>query len=170
MKTLLIKAKEVSEYTPIRGGIDVDVINPNIETTQDLRLAYVIGYPLMKRLQDLVDGTEPDETDERYQTLLTGFVAPYLRWATAYTMLTEIAISLGSGGANYPDSNQGNSIFEGQMALVKQNILNSSQGYKKLLLDYLCDKSNLYPEYQSYEQGRQNKSDQGKPFSGIVWY
>ena len=170
MKTLLITAAEVTKYTPIRGGVDVDVINPNIETTQDLTLAYVIGYPLLKRLQDLVDGTDPDNPDGRYQNLLDSFVAPYLRWATSYTMLPDIAVSLGSGGANLPTSDQGNSIFEGQMALVKQNILSSAQGYKKLLIDYLCDKSNLYPEYQEYEQGRQKKTDKGQNFHGIQFY
>lgn len=170
MKTLLITASEVTKYTPIRGGVDVDVINPNIETTQDLVLAYVIGYPLMKHLQDLVDGTTPDEDDERYQNLLDNFVAPYLRWAVAYAMLPDIAVSLGSGGANIPDSNQGNNVFEGQMALVKQNILTSAQGYKKLLIDHLCDKSNLYSEYQTYEQGRQTKTDKGQPFHGIQFY
>lgn len=170
MKTLLITSAEVTKYTPIRGGVDPDVINPNIETTQDLVLAYVIGYPLMKRLQEMVEGDDPDETDGRYKNLLDNFVAPYLRWATAYSMLGDIAISLGSGGANLPTSDQGNSIFEGQMALVKQNILSSAQGYKKLLLDYLCDMSNLYPEYQEYEQGRQTKTDSGKPFHGIQFY
>jgi len=170
MKTRLITAKSVSEYTPVRGGMDVDVVNPNIETTQDLTLAYVIGYPLMKRLQDLVDGTTPDESDGRYQSLLDNFVAPYLRWATASTMLPEIAISIGSGGINTPDSNQGTSVFQGQMAIVKQNILSTAQGYKTLLLDHLCDKSNLYTEYLQYEQGRQSKTDNGKPFHGIEFY
>ena len=170
MKTRLIESNEVTNYTPVRSGVDTDVINANIETTQDLTLAYVIGYNLMKRLQDLVEGTVPDNADDRYQSLLDNFVAPYLRWATAYTMLPEIAISIGSGGVQNPDSNQGTSVFDGQMAIVKQNILSKSQGYKALLLDHLCDKSNLYPEYQTYEQGRQNKTDNGKNFHGIQFY
>jgi hypothetical protein len=170
MKTRLIESSEVTRYTPVRSGVDTDVINANIETTQDLILAYVLGYNLMKRLQDLVDGTTPDQGDGRYQALLDGFVSPYLRWATAYTMLPEIAISIGSGGIQNPESNQGSSVFDGQMAIVKQNILSKAQGYKTLLLDHLCDKSNLYPEYQTYEQGRQNKTDNGKPFHGIQFY
>jgi hypothetical protein len=170
MKTLLITAASVSKYTPIRGGVDVDVINPNIETAQDLDLAYVIGYPLLERLQKLVDGTTPDNADGRYQKLLDDYVAPYLRYATAYGMLPEIATSLGSGGAQTPDSNQGTTIFEGQMAITKQNILSRTSGYKTLLLDHLCDKSNLYPEYMRYEQGKQKKTDNGKPFHGIQMY
>ena len=170
MKTALITPESVSKYTPIRGGMDVDVINPNIEVAQDLRLAYVLGYALMNRLQNLVNGTVPDEGDGRYQTLLDNFVAPYLRWAVAYTMLPEIAVSLGSGGAQNPESNQGNTVFEGQFAITKQNILSSTSGYKKLLIDHLCDKGNLYTEYQTNEQGRQSKSDNGRPFHGIQFY
>jgi hypothetical protein len=170
MKTLLVTPESVIKYTPLRAGIDNDVINPKIEVTQDLTLAYVIGYPLMKKLQVVVDDPSEDNPDERYTTLLNDYVAPYLRWATAYNLLPDIAYSLSSGGAQLPESNQGQNIFDGQMAIVKQNILSNASGYKKLLLDYLCDKSSIYPEYATDEQGKQNRSDSGKPFHGIEFY
>lgn len=168
MKTLLITPESVIKYTPIRSGVDNDIINPKIEVTQDLTLAYVIGAPLLEKLQQVVDGG-PDP-GEKYTKLLDNYVRPYLRWATAYNLLPDIAYSISSGGIQQPDSNQGQSIFDGRMAIVTQNILSNASGYKKLLMDHLCNFSNLYPEYLRYEQGKQKKTDNGRPFHGVVFY
>lgn len=168
MKTLLTSSDDVKKYTPIRSGVDHDIINPKIEVTQDLVLAYVIGAPLLEKLQAVVEGgTDPDE---RYLKLLNDYVRPYLRWATAYNLLPDIAYSISSGGIQQPDSNQGQSIFDGTMAIVKQNILSNASGYKTLLIDHLCNSGSRYPEYYRYEQGKQNKTDGGDPFHGVELY
>jgi hypothetical protein len=168
MKTLLITAESVVKYTPIKSGVDHDIINPKIEVTQDLVLAYVIGAPLLEKLQDVVDGgSDPGGV---YLDLLENYVRPYLRWATAYNLLPDIAYSIDSGGIMAPTSNQGNGIFDGVMAIVKQNILTNSDGYKKLLMLHLCNFPNLYPEYLVYEQGKQIRTDNGRPFHGVVFY
>lgn len=169
MKTLLITSESVIKYTPIRGGVDKDIINPKIEVAQDLTLAYVIGYPLLQKLQAVTDNPAND-VDGKYQALIDNYVAPYLRWATAYKLLPDVAYSMGSGGINQPESNQGTSIFDGTMAIVKQDILSNSSGYKSLLIDHLCNSGSKYPEYYTYEQGRQQKTDGGKPFHGIEFY
>ena len=168
MKTLLISAESVVKYTPIRSGVDHDIINPKIEVTQDLTLAYVLGAPLLEKLQAVVDGEA--DPDGKYTKLLDTYVRPYLRWATAYNLLPDIAFSISSGGIQQPDSNQGQSIFDGTMAIVKQNILSNSSGYKKLLMDHLCNFGNIYPEYLRFEQGKQKPTDNGQPFHGIQFY
>lgn len=168
--TRLITAASIIEVTPLRGGIDHDVINPRINATQDLVLAYVIGYILMKKLQLVVDNPGANDPTGVYTDLLNIYIAPYLRWATAYKLLPDVAISIGSGGINTPDSNQGNSIFDGTMAILKQDILSSAQGYKDLLIDHLCNNTALYPEYTRYEQGKQTKTDSGQPFNGVQFY
>ena len=165
MKTLLITAASVIKYTPIRGGVDHDVVNPKIETAQDLALAYVIGYPLLKKLQTVVGGGA--DPDGKYAALLSEYVAPYLRWETALQLIPDIAYSLGSGGANTPTSNQGSTIFDGTMAIVTQNIRSSATGYKTLLINHLCNSGSTYPEYYKHEQGKQQKTDGGTPFHGI---
>jgi hypothetical protein len=166
--TLLITAEDVRTITPVRGSVDNDYINPAIQRAQDLRLAYIIGSALLRKLQDVVNGGE--DQDGRYINLINAFIKPYLAWVTAYNLIPDIAFQIGQAGVFTAVTNQGSSVFEGQMALVKQNILSASDGYKKLLMMHLCDKSTLYPEYNEFTQGEQQRSDSGKAFHGIQFY
>ena len=165
----IITADVVRDITPIRGSVSADFINPCIIRAQDLKMSYVVGYKLLARLISVANGGA-DTVDGRYQALIDEFVRPYLAWETAFYLLPDVAIKIGASGVQEGTSAQGNPIFEGTMALIRQNILNASGGYKKLLKDHLCIDSSKYPEYQEYEMGRQSKTDTGKPFYGVENY
>jgi len=168
--TKLIKAALVSQVTPVRSSVSKDTVNAAIKTTQDTRLAYVIGSALLKKLQSVVEDESNDDPDGRYTELLNDKVAPYLCWATAHQLLPDVAFSIGAGGINTQDSNQGTAVFEGSMSVIRQNILSTSNAYKKLLQEWLCINSSKYPEYNEYTNGEQNATDSGQSFHGIQFY
>lgn len=169
-KVKIVKAADVVQQTAIRASVDTDIINANIVLAQDSKLAYVIGFALMNKLKEVILDSSKDDTDKRYENLIEEYVGPYLCWATAHTLIPNIAYSLGMGGVNTQDSNQGTSVFESSMAIIKQNILNGSHTYKKLLLDHLCTNSSKYPEYTKTNEGKQKATDNGKPFNGVQFY
>lgn len=169
-KIKIVKAADVVQQTAIRASVDTDIINANIILAQDSKLAYVIGFALMNKLKQVIEDPSKDKPDKRYQLFTEEYVVPYLCWATAHTLIPNIAFSLGMGGVNTQNSDQGTSVFESSMAVIKQNILNGSHIYKKLLLDHLCTHSSLYPEYHQINEGKQKATDGGKPFNGIQFY
>lgn len=163
---LIITADDVRNITPVRGSVSADYIEPCIERAQDLKLAYVIGYPLMAKLIEVVN----EGGEEKYEDLIENFVRKYLVWATAFYLLPDIAVKIGAAGVQDSGGSQGNPVFEGTMALIRQNIMSSEEAYKKLLIMHLCKDSSRYPEYMEYELGRQSKTDGNKTFYGIENY
>lgn len=165
----IIEPRDVRENTPVRGSVDKDYINPVIKRVQDLQISYVLGSRLLEKcLAVLHDGDSDPNGD--YQKLIDDYIAPYAWWQVAHQLLPDIAQEIGQNGVQTPDSNQGTAVFEGTMVLVRQNILSAADGYKKLLVDYLCNNTSKYPEYSQYEQGKQNRTDFGKPFHGVEFY
>ena len=170
INTRLITAAQVHKVTPVKNSVDKDIVNPAIITTQDTVLAYILGASLLQALQVHVEEKYVNDSSGKYQLLMERYVAPYLCWATAYQLLPNIAYDIGGGGINTQDSNQGTAVFEGSMAVIKQNILGTSASYKTLLLDFLCNNSSDYPEYNQVINGEQKKQDSGKPFWGVQMY
>lgn len=165
--TKIVKAADVVKQTSIRASVDSDIINANIILAQDSRLAYVLGSALMTKVKEVILDPSKDNADKRYEHLTEEYISPYLCWSTAYCLIPAISTSMGMGGVQTPESNQGSSVFEGSMSIIKQNVLNGASTYKTLLMDYLCANSSKYPEYSQPVQGKQKASDNGKPFHGI---
>jgi hypothetical protein len=92
--TKLIYPEDVRTNTPIRGSVDNDYINPAIRRVQDTRLAYVLGSKLLEKLQAIQNGTESDNSDERYNTLLTQYVQPYMWWEVCFCLLLVFLYAL----------------------------------------------------------------------------
>jgi len=166
--TLLISAADVRSYTPVKGAIDEDYINPSTLTAQDLDLAYVLGYNLTEKLKDLKEaGTL--ETTAPYDNLFTRYVRPYLRYASLVVALDSIRLDLNNQGIIEKNSQQGTAITNSDFESVKAGYMRRADGYKGLLVDHLCRFSYLYPEYTSDQNGNQNPTDDGQPY-GIDSY
>jgi hypothetical protein len=168
MQTLIITPEQVRLITPVRGSVSNDFIAPAIERAQDLKLAYIIGKNMLTRLQAVVNGGT--DTGGVYMNFITTYVEKYLAWATAHFLLPDIAVKIGAAGVEQINSNQGSAVFESTMSLVRQNILSSEDGYKRLMQLHLQYEQNLYPEYITYQMGVQNREDSGIPFHGVQIY
>ena len=150
---LLVSAKDVRQYTALKGAVDADYIDPVIKTAQDLGLAYVLGYNLMEKLQVLkAAGTVPAP----YITLLDTYVKPYLWHLTAAEVVDSLRIDLNNQGTLEKTSNQGTSVASNEYNSVKANLMRKADGYKKLLINHLCRFGHLYPEYYQDQNGRQD--------------
>ena len=166
--TLLIDASDVRKYTPVKGALDDDYLNPAILVTQDLELSYVLGYNLTEKLKDLKAlGTL--ETTSPYDDLFKKYVRPYLRYASMVVALDGIRVDLNNQGVIEKNSQQGSSVSNSDYGVIKVGFINKVDGYKKLLHNHLCRYSYLYPEYTSDQEGAQNATDDAMPY-GIDSY
>lgn len=166
--TTLVSPSEVRAYTPVKGAIDDDYINPSTLVAQDLDLAYVLGYNLTEKLKDLKEaGTL--ETTSPYDNLFARYVRPYLRYASLVVALDGIRVDLNNQGTIEKNSQQGSSVTNSEYENVKVNLIRTADGYKKLLHDHMCRYSYLYPEYVTDQDGNQNATDNAEPY-GIDSY
>ena len=166
--TLLISATQIRSYTPVKGALDDDYLEPAILVAQDLDLAYVLGFNLTEKLKDLEEaGTLL--TTPPYTFLFTQFVRPYMRFAALVVALDSIRVDLNNQGTIEKNSQQGSSVTNSEYEAVKVGHMRTADGYKKLLHDHLCRFSSLYPEFSSNQDGNQNATDNAEPY-GIDSY
>jgi hypothetical protein len=168
MNGYLITADDVRENTPVRGSVDSEYITAAIRRVQDTESVYVLGTKLQEKLIKVSDGDIPDPGG--YMELLEKYVQPYLWWKVAHTMLYNIAVNIAGGGVVEMSSEQGNAVFSGTMAIVRQDILNASDSYKKILVRYLCYNNSKFPEYTEISNDEPNREDNGEGFTGVVFY
>lgn len=166
--TLLISATDVRKYTPVKGALDADYIDPTIKATQDIQLEEMLGYNLKEKLIEL-KGAGTLLTTSPYNNLFTGFVKPYLIWETVKQLAFSIYVDLNNQGVVQRTSDQGSGLTLGDYEVIKRNLGSVSDGYKKKLYDHLCMNSSLYPEYVSNQDGRQNPTGNGRPWGIYNW-
>lgn len=168
---LLIKPSDVTKNTSLSGNVDPDTINPHILTVQDLELAYVIGFKLMEKIMTLVEDQKiNDPGNEVYKTLLEGYIQPYLWHRVGQRTLSYIRYRIGSSGVNQRTSEQGVPAQNTDFSTLYNVLRSDANGYQRLLIDYLCANSSKYPEYQDYQNGKQSREIDDRPFSGWETY
>jgi len=166
--TLLISATEIRKFTPVKGALDDDYLNPNILTAQDLALSYILGFNLTEKLKDLKAlGTL--STTAPYDNLFQQYIRPYLRYESLVYALEGIRIDINNQGTIEKSSQQGSNVDSGEFESMKVGYIRRTDGYKKLLHDHLCRYSNLYPEYQTDQDGNQNPIDDAEPYGIDNW-
>lgn len=170
MKGYLIEPRDVIANTPVRGSVDTDIIGAAIKRVQETDIIYSLGFALQKKLIEVSDLDIVPPSDQKYKDLLDAYVAPYVEWMVANALIYDISVKMASGGVIESSSEQGNAVFGGLTAILKNEIRTTSNKYKKLMIDFLRYENSKYPEYNQIEQGKPNRSGDAKPFNGVQFY
>ena len=165
MGVLMISQSKLKAFCDINENLDVELLLPNIQISQDY-LQTIIGTKLYKHLLDAIEN-ETLNSDE--VTLLEDYIQPSLLHRSYYEAIPSLWIRVMNKGLISPTSEQGNSVDAGSMKYLRNIQENRYQFYNQRLQDWLNSKSNLFPQYNTY-----NSNDGGMPpadtnyFSGVV--
>jgi hypothetical protein len=118
----------VKRDTALGTTVDDNLIHPYIQMAQDRHIWNALGTRLYDKMKtDVVAGTVSGD----YATLMDDYIQPCLTQFVfvelAYVMRLRASIA--------------------DIKLVKEQAENMGMFYRERMVDYLCDKSNLYPEY-----------------------
>lgn len=160
-KVLLIGRKELVRYTPLSGNIDTDKIIQYIEIAQDIHIQALLGTDLLEKLQaDVAAST----IDANYQKVLD-LVKPVLAQYAFVEYLPFSMYQVSNKGVFKHTSEASEGINHSELVNLKESSRDTAQYYAKRLVDYLCAKSHLYPEYTSNTEEDVNPSRRS-PFGG----
>lgn len=145
-KTLLISTNSLKTYSNISGSMDSDKYVQYIAIAQDIHLQGVLGTDLLEKLQSDIAGST---LTGNYQTLVDEWVTPALiHWALVEA-LPMMTVTVDNGGAFRFTPENGTPLLKEEVDSLVAQERDFAVYYEKRLIDYLCNNSNLFPEYNT---------------------
>lgn len=145
-KALLIKRDDVMTFSNVNGNIDTDKMIQYIAIAQDMHLQRYLGTDLLEKLQaDVV----ADTLSGNYLTLVQDWVKPALIHWTMVELIPMIAVTIGNGGIYRHSSENSTALSSVEISELVSQERDFATYYSKRLVDYLCNNSELFPEYSS---------------------
>ena len=140
----LITRKDLVSITNIGGLVDSDKFGQTIITLQDTDLKNIIGIDLLNKIED---GITNLNIIDPYYTLLKDYIKYYLAFAVAGKFVNSSNYSVGNGGISTHNSSSTTSVDKDEIIWLRKTIRNDKNSYGQILIKYLKDNKDLFPEY-----------------------
>lgn len=147
-EVLLINFEDILTYTQINGSVDRNKLSPHIYNSQILYLEPLLGSSLYEKLLSLVSNDAIEtQVNTDYKTLLYDYITPSLVFHTLEFFNSFNSFQMYDGGVYQHSANNANNstLDDIEKISVKYKII--ANKYDSKLSKYLCENSNLFPEY-----------------------
>jgi len=147
---LFISEAKLKDSTAINLNVDVDLLLPYVRQAQKLYVETKLGTDLNNKLKDLiVAGTVNLPANAAYKTLLDDYVGDMLpNWAF-YHAIPFLRFKIENGNIYSKTSETGNSLSTEESQHLREEVRNTAEYYTERLIDYICNNSTLFPEYNT---------------------
>lgn len=141
---LLINETYIKKYTMINGAVDANLLYPAIYLAQDKYLHPYLGTNLFEKIKDdVANNTLAGD----YETLVQDYVRPVVLWYTMQEVTPYLAYKLDNGSLVQRTSDDAQPVTDTVMKDLIDRCRANAEMYSRLLCDYLCANSSLFPEY-----------------------
>ena len=149
-KILLLSESSLKQLSNLGSNLDGLYLYPALCLAQDVDLTNIIGSALVNKLCNLVESGDI-ELDEykAYKSLLDTYVTNYLVWATTASVVPLINYKWANSGVSYNTDEHKNSLDYNAAKNLQSQVEKYANSYATKMKDYVCQNSNLYPEYHS---------------------
>ncbi len=147
-KALFVSDTYVKKKSIISGSVDPDSMLQFIETAQDMHEQNYLGTELYRKLMLLVsNGTIVDAANSDYKGLLDDFIKPMLAWYTQAEYIPFASYTLSNKGLFKHSSENSSTLDREEIAGLANRANDKAVFYTNRLINFLCDNSILFPEY-----------------------
>ena len=143
---LIISPVIVKKYSQVNGDVDENIITPSIYLAQDKYIQPYLGDALMAKIKSDIDA---DNLSGNYQTLVEQYIFKPLAWWVMVDVVPKLTYKYLNGTLGQYNSEDVTPISDAQMKDEIARARNNAEYYTQRLVDYLCDNSDLFPEYSS---------------------
>ena len=145
-EALLISRADIVKFTSMNGNVDTDKFIQYIKIAQDTHIQNFLGTDLLEKIKaDIIAGSLAGN----YLNLLTKYVKPMLIHYAMVEYLHFASFTISNKGV-YKHSAE-NSVTATSEEI--ENLVASEQRiaehYTQRFIDYICNNSSLFPEYNS---------------------
>ena len=168
-KAYFISVPELKRKSIIDGNVDADKLMQFIEVAQDMHLQNYLGTNLYRHLQGLITGgTLDDAANSNYKDLLVEYIKPMLVWYSQVEYLPFAMFQIQNGGVYKHSSEKAETVTLEEMRSMLASARDKAEFYTKRFVDYACDNTDLFPEYNTTNTNSDMISDNDVNFTGWV--
>lgn len=150
-------------HTTIESNVDDDKLQPFIVKAQDIRLQHTLGSGFMQHLfsQIINNALTPNEV-----ILINEYIARTVAEWTLYECLPMLNFKLTNKAVSQESSEYSQPSSLSDIKYIRASVRDVAEFYSERLRKYLCDNSELFPEYVNADNENLER-DSKTYFSGI---
>ena len=170
-ETLLISEELLKLYSPISKNVGIDRVYPFIHLAQPYYITPILGQPLTEELQIQI---ENNTLTQENKALILKIAMPLAMW-TSYLATRSLGYSMTQKGITKEKSENSEAINEKEMAEYILSLKNQAEMAQELLIAYLCNCRDLYPNWKPQVECNCNKyepteGDNHRTFKNLIYF
>jgi hypothetical protein len=147
---LFISEAKLKDSTAINLNVSIDILLPFVKEAQKIYVETALGTDLNNKLKDLIVAGEVDlPVNANYKTLLNDYVGDMLPSYSLYHAFNYLRHKVENGNIYSKSSETGTALTTEEAQSFREEILNTGSYYRERLIDYICNNSTLFPEYNT---------------------
>jgi len=147
---LFISQSFLKENTQVSDNVDVKYIRESILWSQDSQIQPILGTTLYNKLKDDIEASSLSGV---YKTLVDDYIQVCLKHYVTAECLQMAHYKITNKGLQIQDSEQSQPASSTRLDKLVENEKNKGDWYRQRLIDYLCEYSSNYPEYENPDSG-----------------
>jgi hypothetical protein len=153
---LFISRKDLFTIAPLSGNIDDDKWRYRVLDVQEMHLQQLIGSRLYNKIKTDIEGAA---LAGAYKTLVDDYIKRYVAMMTASYYVSIGAYTVGNAGVFKHEPETGTPATDREISGFAHRIRDTAEFYGKRMIDYICANNSSFPEYNQWENGDVNKSN-----------
>lgn len=169
MKALFLTVQDLKAKSIISGNTDADKLIHFIEVAQDIHIQTYLGGRLYDKMQSLIISGDIDlPAYSDYKLLRDDYLKPMMVWFTQAEYFPFAMFKIDNGGVSKHRGEEADSVDYADIDRMTSKINDRAEFYTRRFLDYICNYSNKYPEYNSNSNGEMYPEKDTDTFSSFV--
>ena len=161
---LFITRTDLVKNSIIDGNVDTDKFIQFIKVAQEIEIQNYLGTKLYDKIGADISGAG---LAGNYLTLVNEYVQPMLIWYAQAEYIPYAAYQIKNGGVFKHTSENAETVSKVEVDFLVQKARNTAEYYTNRFLDYICENSGLFPEYNQ-NSGSDVYPDTDATFNGWV--
>tara|TARA_R110000824_G_scaffold81644_1_gene205158 strand:+ start:2202 stop:2702 length:501 start_codon:yes stop_codon:yes gene_type:complete len=145
-QVLFISEDKLKSSSSINGAVDTNLLLPYMKIAQDKNIHIMLGTDLYDKLMaDIAAGS----LSGNYATLVNDYIQDTLVHYTVAEALPFLGYKLANGNVFRMDAENGTAATNQELNYLVERAKETAQFYGQRLVDYLCNNTDLFPEYST---------------------
>tara|TARA_R100000908_G_scaffold65022_1_gene51269 strand:+ start:2079 stop:2579 length:501 start_codon:yes stop_codon:yes gene_type:complete len=161
---LFITRTDLVKNSIIDGNVDTDKFIQFIKVAQEIEIQNYLGTKLYDKIGADISGAG---LAGNYLTLVNEYLQPMLIWYAQAEYIPYAAYQIKNGGVFKHTSENAETVSKVEVDFLVQKARNTAEYYTNRFLDYICENSGLFPEYNQ-NSGSDVYPDTDATFNGWV--
>ena len=150
---LLISRTDLVKNTIIDGNVDTDKFVQFIRIAQEIHIQNYLGTSLLEKLQALIiAGTLTQADNPNYYNLVNDYIKDMLVHFAMVDYIPFASYQIQNKGVFKHTSENSETATKEELDYLIERHRNFAQFFTRRFLDYICNNSSLFPEYNSNTQ------------------